>query len=147
MVNTRTAELSYTTTLELNYSSSGTDEAGSSDLPYSGGAHGPSPFATLFAMSSYHCSFVLPCSRPMTIIVMLSHPTPPVSLFDARQLSIMFSQIAESSCFATIPRLTNSTTAWEDWQSQIPGLGQRQFRTSLHCCYHRKQQPRTHRPG
>ena len=32
----------------------------------------------------------------------------------------MFSQIDESSCFATIPLLTNSTTACDDWQSQIP---------------------------
>jgi hypothetical protein len=122
MVNARTAELSYTIALELNYSPSTADVAGSSDLPYSGGAHGPSPFATLFAISSYHCSFVLPCRRPMTIIVMLSQPTPPVSLFEARQLSIMFSQIDARSCFATIPRLTNSITAWEDWQSQIPLL-------------------------
>jgi hypothetical protein len=120
MVDARTSELSYTIILELNYSLSTADVTGSSDLPYSGGAHGPSPFATLFAISSYHCSFVLPCRRPMTIMVILSQPTPPVSLFDARQLSIMFSQIAERSCFATIPRLTNSTTAWEDWQSQIP---------------------------
>jgi hypothetical protein len=51
---------------------------------------------------------------------MLSHPTPPVSLFEARQLSIMFSQMADSSCFAAIPRRTNSMTACEDWQSQIP---------------------------
>lgn len=56
----------------------------------------------------------------MTIIVMLSHPTPPVSLFEAKQLSIIFSEIFESSCFAAMPRLTNSTTACEDWQSQIP---------------------------
>lgn len=54
------------------------------------------------------------------VIVMLSHPTPPVSLFEARQLSIMFSQIDSRGCFATIPRLTNSITACEDWQSQIP---------------------------
>ena len=47
----------------------------------------------------------------MTIIVMLSHPTPPVSLFEARQLSIMFSDILDNSCLAAIPRLTNSTTA------------------------------------
>lgn len=53
-------------------------------------------------------------------IVMLSQPTPPVSLLEARQLSIMFSQMAGSSCLAAIPLLTNSTTAWEDWQSQIP---------------------------
>lgn len=32
----------------------------------------------------------------------------------------MFSQMEERSCFATIPRLTNSITAWEDWTSQIP---------------------------
>ena len=56
----------------------------------------------------------------MTIIVILSQPTPPVSLFDARQLSIMFSLILESSCLAAMPRLTNSTTACEDWQSHIP---------------------------
>jgi hypothetical protein len=111
MVNAGTSELSYTIILELNYSPSTADVAGSSDLPYSGGAQGPSPFATLFAISSYHCSFVLPCRRPMMIIVMLSQPTPPVSLFEARQLSIMFSQIEARSCFATIPRLTNSTTA------------------------------------
>ena len=111
MVNAGTAELGYTIILELNYSPSEADLAGSSDLPYSGGAHGPSPFATRFAMSSYHCSFVLPCRRPMTIIVILSQPTPPVSLFEARQLSIMFSQMEARSCFATIPRLTNSTTA------------------------------------
>jgi hypothetical protein len=30
---------------------------------------------------------------------------------DARQLSIMFSQILSKSCFAAIPRLTNSITA------------------------------------
>jgi len=53
-------------------------------------------------------------------MVMLSQPTPPVSEFEARQLSIIFSQILESSCFAAIPRRTNSTTACEDWQSQIP---------------------------
>jgi hypothetical protein len=111
VMNAGTAELGYTIVLELNYSPSEADLAGSSDLPYSGGAHGPSPFATRFAMSSYHCSFVLPCRRPMTIIVMLSQPTPPVSLFEAKQLSIMFSQIEARSCFATIPRLTNSTTA------------------------------------
>jgi len=34
----------------------------------------------------------------------------------------MFSQIADNSCLATIPRLTNSMTAWEDWQSQMPEL-------------------------
>jgi hypothetical protein len=54
------------------------------------------------------------------VMVMLSQPTPPVSLFEARQLSIMFSQMDSRGCFATIPRLTNSTTACEDWQSQIP---------------------------
>lgn len=54
------------------------------------------------------------------IMVMLSQPTPPVSELDAKQLSIMFSQILCSSCLAAIPRLTNSITAWEDWQSQIP---------------------------
>lgn len=56
----------------------------------------------------------------MTTMVMLSHPTPPVSELDARQLSIMFSQIECSSCFAAIPLRTNSTTACEDWQSQMP---------------------------
>lgn len=90
------------------------------DLPYSGGAQGPSPLATRSPIMLYHSSLDLPLSRAMTIIVMLSHPTPPVSLFDAKQLSIMFSQIECSSCFAAIPRLTNSTTACEDWQSQIP---------------------------
>jgi hypothetical protein len=53
-------------------------------------------------------------------MVMLSQPTPPVSLFEARQLSIMFWQMSSRGCLATIPRLTNSTTACEDWQSQIP---------------------------
>jgi hypothetical protein len=115
-----TAELGCTIVLELVYSPVVAGEAGSSDLPYSGGAHGPSPFATRFEISSYHCSFVRPCKSPMMVMVMLSHPTPPVSLFEARQLSIMFSQIAARSCFATIPRLTNSITAWEDWTSQIP---------------------------
>ena len=56
----------------------------------------------------------------MIIMVMLSQPTPPVSELEARQLSIMFSQIFSKSCLAAIPRLTNSITAWEDWQSQIP---------------------------
>lgn len=56
----------------------------------------------------------------MTIIVMLSHPTPPVSELEAKQLSIMFSQILSRSCLEAMPRRTNSTTAWEDWQSQIP---------------------------
>ncbi len=56
----------------------------------------------------------------MMIMVMLSQPTPPVSELDARQLSIMFSQILSKSCFAAMPRRTNSITAWEDWQSQIP---------------------------
>src|SRR5204863_10220271 len=81
------------------------------NLPYSGGAHGPSPFATLPATSSYHSSFVLPCKRPTTTMVILSHPTPPVSLLEARQLFIMFSQILCRSCFAAIPRRTNSITA------------------------------------
>jgi hypothetical protein len=58
--------------------------------------------------------------RAITLMVMLSHPTPPVSLLDARQLSIMFSQMAGRSCLAAMPLRTNSTTAWEDWQSQIP---------------------------
>ena len=56
----------------------------------------------------------------MTIMVMLSHPTPPVSLLEARQLSIMFSEIWARGCLAAMPLRTNSTTAWEDWQSQIP---------------------------
>lgn len=56
----------------------------------------------------------------MTVMVMLSHPTPPVSLFEARQLSIMFSLIWARGCLAAMPLRTNSTTAWEDWQSQIP---------------------------
>lgn len=54
------------------------------------------------------------------IMVMLSQPTPPVSELEARQLSIMFSQILSRSCLAAMPRRTNSVTAWEDWQSQIP---------------------------
>jgi hypothetical protein len=61
----------------------------------------------------------------MMTMVMLSQPTPPVSELDARQLSIMFSQILSRSCLAAIPRLTNSITAWEDWQSQIPGVTMR----------------------
>ena len=32
----------------------------------------------------------------------------------------MFSLILDSSCLAAMPRLTNSTTACEDWQSHIP---------------------------
>lgn len=56
----------------------------------------------------------------MTIIVMLSQPTPPVSLLEAKQSSIKFSQMRWSSCLAAIPRRTNSITACEDWQSQIP---------------------------
>jgi hypothetical protein len=63
-----------------------------------------------------------------------------VSLFDARQLSIMFSQMAARSCFATIPRLTNSITAWEDWTSQMPaavsdrfsGLGSTRLAVTCH---------------
>ena len=90
-------------------------------VPYSGGAQGPSPRATLSAITLYHSSLLLPFKRATTIIVILSHPTPPVSLFDAKQLSIMFSQILESSWFAATPRRTNSTTACDDWQSQIPG--------------------------
>lgn len=31
-----------------------------------------------------------------------------------------FSQIADNSCLATMPLLTNSTTACDDWQSQMP---------------------------
>lgn len=54
------------------------------------------------------------------IMVILSQPTPPVSELEAKQLSIMFSQILSRSCLAAMPRRTNSTTAWEDWQSQIP---------------------------
>lgn len=57
------------------------------------------------------------------IIVMLSQPTPPVSELEARQLSIMFSQIFSRSCLEAMPRRTNSMTAWEDWQSQIPNKG------------------------
>jgi len=53
-------------------------------------------------------------------MVMLSQPTPPVSELEARQLSIMFSQILSKSCLAAMPRLTNSMTACDDWQSQIP---------------------------
>lgn len=45
------------------------------------------------------------------VIVMLSQPTPPVSELEARQLSIMFSQILSRSCLAAIPRRTNSITA------------------------------------
>ena len=89
-------------------------------MPYSGGAHGPSPLETRSPIMLYHSSLVLPPRSPITIMVMLSHPTPPVSLLDARQLSIMFSQIRCSSCFAAMPLRTNSTTACEDWQSQIP---------------------------
>lgn len=92
----------------------------SGDLPYSGGAQGPSPFATRSAIWLYHSSLVLPCRSPMTVMVMLSHPTPPVSLLEARQLSIMFSEIWARGCLAAMPLRTNSTTAWEDWQSQIP---------------------------
>lgn len=89
-------------------------------VPYSGGAQGPSPLATLLATSSYHSSLVLPLRKPTMTMVMLSHPTPPVSELEARQLSIIFSQILSRSCLAAIPLRTNSTTAWEDWQSQIP---------------------------
>lgn len=63
------------------------------DLPYSGGAQGPSPLATRSATLLYHSSLDLPLSSPMMMMVMLSQPTPPVSLLEARQLSIMFSQI------------------------------------------------------
>lgn len=98
------------------------------DLPYSGGAQGPSPCATLSATILYHSSSVLPRKSATTHMVMLSHPTPPVSLFDARQLSIMFSQIAGSSCLAAMPLRTNSTTACDDWQSQMPK------RVSYHNC-------------
>lgn len=56
----------------------------------------------------------------MMTMVMLSHPTPPVSELEAKQLSIMFSQILSSSCFAATPLRTNSTTACDDWQSQMP---------------------------
>lgn len=90
-------------------------------VPYSGGAQGPSPLATRLAISSYHSSLVLPLRKPIMTMVMLSQPTPPVSEFEAKQLSIMFSQIFSRSCLAAMPRRTNSTTAWEDWQSQIPG--------------------------
>jgi len=47
-------------------------------------------------------------------MVMLSQPTPPVSLLDARQLSIIFSHMRWSSCLAAIPLRTNSITACED---------------------------------
>lgn len=50
----------------------------------------------------------------MMIMVMLSQPTPPVSELEARQLSIMFSQILSKSCLAAMPRRTNSMTACED---------------------------------
>ena len=83
-------------------------------MPYSGGAQGPSFLVTLSPISLYHSSLVLPRKSPTMIIVMLSQPTPPVSLFDAKQLSIMFSEILERSCFAAMPLRTNSTTAWED---------------------------------
>jgi hypothetical protein len=75
----------------------------------------------------------------MIVMVMLSQPTPPVSLFEAKQLSIMFSQMEARSCFATIPRLTNSITAWEDCTSQIPVLvseqacGMSQIRLTIAC--------------
>jgi hypothetical protein len=39
----------------------------------------------------------------------------------------MFSQIECSSCFAATPLLTNSITACEDWQSQMPGIRQLGF--------------------
>lgn len=81
----------------------------------------------------------------MTTMVMLSHPTPPVSELDARQLSIMFSQIACSSCFAAMPLRTNSTTACEDWQSQMPGWSNVSSRLKVlpNQTYHHKQQQET----
>lgn len=89
-------------------------------VPYSGGAQGPSPLATRRAISSYHSSLDRPRRNATMIMVMLSQPTPPVSELEARQLSIMFSQILSRPCFAAMPRRTNSTTAWDDWQSQMP---------------------------
>lgn len=67
----------------------------------------------------------------MIIMVILSQPTPPVSELDARQLSIIFSQILSSSCLAAMPRLTNSITACEDWQSQMPT---RARESEIRCC-------------
>src|SRR6185369_2963101 len=81
-------------------------------------------------ISSYHSSLLRPRRKPTMVMVMLSQPTPPVSEFDARQLSIMFSQILSRSCLAAMPRRTNSTTAWEDWQSQIPS-GKKKVYVSL----------------
>lgn len=60
----------------------------------------------------------------MITMVILSHPTPPVSELEAKQLSIMFSQILSRSCFAAMPLRTNSTTACDDWQSQMPNTRQ-----------------------
>ena len=89
-------------------------------MPYSGGAQGPSPSATRLAIMSYHSSLVFSRNRPTMSIVMLSQPTPPVSLFEARQLFIRFSQMTWSSCPVATPRRTNSVTDCEDTQSQIP---------------------------
>lgn len=119
MTDTRAAEFSYSPSVSRAFESVGCSQ----NLPYSGGAQGPSPLATRSAIVLYHSSLVLPCKSPTMTMVMLSHPTPPVSLLEARQLSIMFSQIRCSSCLAAIPLLTNSITAWEDWQSQIPAVG------------------------
>ena len=119
-------------------------------VPYSGGAQGPSPLATLLATSSYHSSLVLPFRKAMTIMVMLSQPTPPVSELDAKQLSLMFSQILSRSCFAAIPRRTNSTTACDDWQSQIPNHKSahvtRESLSGVSETNRRKQAQGTHRP-
>lgn len=71
----------------------------------------------------------------MMTMVMLSQPTPPVSELEARQLSIMFSQIFSRSCFAAMPRRTNSVTAWEDWQSQIPGERAEQSANMTGACH------------
>lgn len=113
------------------------------DLPYSGGAQGPSPFATRSPIILYHSSLDLSRRSPTMIMVMLSQPTPPVSLLDARQLSIMFSQIACSSCFAAIPLRTNSTTACDDWQSQIPVYRQLQYARSTIRVIHSPSQAMT----
>ena len=90
------------------------------NIPYRGGAHGPSPFSTRSATMSYHCSRVLPCRKPTMTTVMLSQPRPPVSLVAAMQLSIRFSAILSSGCLAAIPRRTNRITFSELWTSQIP---------------------------
>lgn len=118
MSDTRAAEFSYSPLVSRAFES----VECSQNLPYSGGAQGPSPLATRSAIVLYHSSLVLPRKSPTTTMVMLSHPTPPVSLLEARQLSIKFSQIRYSSCLAAIPLRTNSITACDDWQSQIPAV-------------------------